>query len=121
MGSTLSPVVATLFMEQFKSLAIETVMDKPTIWWIYVDDTFVVWTHGRNKLNRFNKHLNGVHLNIQFTMEVEHNGVLPYLDVRVNRDQASVTVSVFRKSKHTDRYLHNNSNNHPRQQNTSTQ
>ncbi|GJQ66633.1 hypothetical protein Trydic_g4603 [Trypoxylus dichotomus] len=64
MGSLLSPVVANLFMEQFESLAIETAVDKPTVWWRYVDDTFVVWPHGRDKLERFLEHLNGVHPNI---------------------------------------------------------
>ncbi|GJQ73972.1 hypothetical protein Trydic_g18902 [Trypoxylus dichotomus] len=86
MGSPLSPVVANLFMEQFESLAVETAADKPTVWWRYLDDTFVIWPHGRDKLDRFLEHLNGVYPNIQLTMELEHNGELPFLDVRVNRD-----------------------------------
>ncbi|GJQ76404.1 hypothetical protein Trydic_g2120 [Trypoxylus dichotomus] len=92
MGSPLSPVAANLFMEHFESLTIETAADKPTltnrptVWWRYVDGMFVVWPHGRDKLDWFLKHLNGVHPSIQFTMELEHNGVLPFLDVLVNRD-----------------------------------
>ncbi|GJQ86498.1 hypothetical protein Trydic_g10400 [Trypoxylus dichotomus] len=104
-------------MEQFESLDIETTADKPTIWWRYVDDMFVVWSHERDKLDRFPNHLNGVHPNIQFTMELEHNEVLPFLGVRVNRDQASAITSVFRKLTQSDRYLHSNSNHHPRQKN----
>ncbi|GJQ80596.1 hypothetical protein Trydic_g19999 [Trypoxylus dichotomus] len=42
MGNPVSPVIANLFMEQFESLAIETAVDKPTIRWRYVDDTFIV-------------------------------------------------------------------------------
>ncbi|GJQ70297.1 hypothetical protein Trydic_g22735 [Trypoxylus dichotomus] len=42
MRSPLSLVLANLFMEHFESLAIETEVDKPTIWWRNVDDTFVV-------------------------------------------------------------------------------
>ncbi|GJQ74561.1 hypothetical protein Trydic_g21422 [Trypoxylus dichotomus] len=118
MGCPLSPVVANLFMEQFESLAIETAVDKPTVWWRYVDDTFVIWPHGRDKLDRFLEHLNGVHPNIQFAMELGHNDELPFLDVRINRDQARTTTSVFRKPTHTDRYLQNQSNHHPDQKNT---
>ncbi|GJQ67015.1 hypothetical protein Trydic_g7996 [Trypoxylus dichotomus] len=118
MGSSLSSVAANLFMKRFESLAIETAVDKPTVWRRYVNDTFVVWPHGRDKLDRFFKHLNGIHPNIQLPMEVEHNGVLPFLDVFVKNDLASATTSVFRKPTHTDRYLHNNSNQHPRQKNT---
>ncbi|GJQ82611.1 hypothetical protein Trydic_g19635 [Trypoxylus dichotomus] len=110
MGSPLSPVVANLFMEQFESLAIETAVDKHTVWWRYVDDTFVVWPHGRYKLGRFLEHLNGVHPNIQFTMEPEDNGF--------NRDRARATTGVFRTPTHTDSYLHNQSNHHPGQKNT---
>ncbi|GJQ86424.1 hypothetical protein Trydic_g10332 [Trypoxylus dichotomus] len=33
MGSPLSPVVANLFMEQFEGLAIETAVNKSTVWW----------------------------------------------------------------------------------------
>ncbi|GJQ75347.1 hypothetical protein Trydic_g23526 [Trypoxylus dichotomus] len=42
MGSLLSPAVANLFMGRFESLAIETAVDKPTVRWRYVNDTFVV-------------------------------------------------------------------------------
>ncbi|GJQ88825.1 hypothetical protein Trydic_g14814 [Trypoxylus dichotomus] len=83
MGRPLSLVVANLFMERFKNLAIETAVDKPTVWWKYVDDTLVVWPHGRDKLDRFLKHLNGARSNIQFIMQVEYNGVLHFLDVLV--------------------------------------
>ncbi|GJQ82924.1 hypothetical protein Trydic_g5927 [Trypoxylus dichotomus] len=36
-GNPLSPVVANLLMEQFESLAIETAVDKPAIWWRHVE------------------------------------------------------------------------------------
>jgi hypothetical protein len=36
-------------------------------------------------LQEFLKHLNGIHKNIKFTMEVEKNGVFPFLDVQVTK------------------------------------
>jgi hypothetical protein len=36
-------------------------------------------------LQEFLKHLNGIHKNIKFTMEIEKNGVLPFLDVLVTK------------------------------------
>nr|XP_060615668.1 uncharacterized protein LOC132765391 [Anolis sagrei ordinatus] len=116
MGSPLSPVIANFYMEHFEEQALETATKKPTIWFRYVDDTFTIWSHGEEELNRFLDHLNSIHPNIQFTMEKENEGRLPFLDVLVIRkpDQ-QLGHTVYRKPTHTDRYLHKNSNHHPSQ------
>ena len=58
-------------------------------------------------------HLNGVRPEIQFTMESEKDGIkLPFLDCNVTRQEnGELTVSVYRKGTHTDRYLNFNSHN----------
>jgi hypothetical protein len=85
MGSSLSLVFSNIFMEHFEKLALETAVFKPAIWLRYVDDTFVVWPHGPSRLQEFLRHLNSVRPTIQFTMEVETNNNLPFLDVLVTR------------------------------------
>ena len=40
------------------------------------------WT---GNVTRISKHLNGIHKNIIFTMEIDTNGVLPFLDVLVTK------------------------------------
>jgi hypothetical protein len=115
MVSLLAPVMAYFYMEHFEQQAISSAKRKPTQWYRYVDDTFVVWPHGRNKLHGF-LHLNNIHPNIKFTMEVEQNGSLPFLDVLVSRrPDGSLGHSVYRKSTHTDLYLHAKSEHHPAQ------
>jgi len=42
MGSSLSPVIANFYMENFESRAIQQATYKPTCWYRYVDDTFVI-------------------------------------------------------------------------------
>jgi hypothetical protein len=69
MGSPLSPVIANFFMEDFERKAIEQATHKPVCWFKHVDDTFVIWPHGQEKLIEFLNHLNGLHNKIQFTME----------------------------------------------------
>jgi hypothetical protein len=62
MGSSLSPVIANFFMEDFEKNAIEQTTHKPVCWFRYVDGTFVIWPHGQEKLEDFLNHLNGLHL-----------------------------------------------------------
>ena len=114
MGSPLSPVVANIFMEEFENEALQEAGSKPRLWLRYVDDTFVIWSQGRDQLEDFLSFLNGRHGNIQFTMEEETDGSIPFLDVLVKKNKGRLSTSVYRKPTHTDRYLHFSSHHHPR-------
>ena len=111
------PVIADIYMEYFKDMAIETSKYKPSLWLRYVDDTFVIWKHGKVRLDEFLSHLNSCRDSISFTMDFEVDGSTPFLDVRVTRKGNRLQTSVYRKPAHTDRYLNftsNHANHHPR-------
>ncbi|XP_054260153.1 uncharacterized protein LOC128984810 [Macrosteles quadrilineatus] len=110
MGSPLSPIFANIFMEEFEQKALASARLKPRIWWRYVDDTFVVFPHGDDKLNEFLEHLNRVSSSIKLTMEVESQNKLPFLDVCVEKHLNSLRSSVYRKKTHTGQYLNFQSN-----------
>ena len=113
MGSPLSPVVVGLFMEDFEQTALVTADREPKLWFRYVNDTLIVWPHRRTQLATFMDHLNGLCYKIQFTMEIEEENQLPFLDVLVKRNKNTLTTSVFCKKTHTNRYLHFRSHHHP--------
>ena len=114
MGSPLSAVIANFFKEDFEKKAIEQVTHKPLCWFRYVVDTFVIWPHGQEKLTEFLNHLNRLHNKIQFTMEKEEEGHLPFLDIDIYRKMdGSLGHKVYRKPTHTNLYLHQNSHHHP--------
>lgn len=116
MGSPLSPVVANIFMMKFEREALASAPLKPTLWLRYVDDTFVIWPHGRTELGKFLAHLNQQNNKIQFTMEIEKNGCIPFLDVLLKkRDDGKFAHTVYRKTTHTNRYLNAGSHHHPSQ------
>lgn len=58
---------------------------KPKIWFRYVNDTFIIWPHSRNKLSSFLAHLNNQDPDIKFIMESEQNWSLLFLDVLISR------------------------------------
>jgi hypothetical protein len=50
----ISPVIADFFMEEFEEKALNQATLKPTCWYRYVDDTFVIWPHGKASLTSWN-------------------------------------------------------------------
>ena len=57
MGSPFSPIVANLFMENLEEEAIRSAPLQPKLWRRYVNDTFIIWPHGEEELQRFHQHL----------------------------------------------------------------
>lgn len=112
-GSRLSPIILNLFMETLEGKALSTATLQPKIWLHSVDNTFVIWPHGQMALGEFHSHLNSQNTDIQFTMEEESEGELPFLDMLVKRDGSKVITKVYRKPTYADGYIHF-SHHHPR-------
>ena len=116
MGSPLSPVIANFYMEDFEEKALSSAPLRPKCFFRYVDDTFIIWPHGPDQLKHFLDHMNSQHPNILFTMEVEKNGRLPFLDILIyRRENGRLGHSVYRKPTHTDLYLNGRSHHPPSQ------
>ena len=104
MGSPVSAVIANLYMEEFEERAIATATYKPKIWKRYMDDTFTIL--GKDYVDSFLQHLNSQQPTIRFTMEIEKDNTIPFLDTSVSRDSDGLlTTSGYRKPTHTDQYL----------------
>ncbi len=56
-------------MEDWESKWVYTYPLAPIIWHRYIDDVFMIWTHGLVELKMFIEHLNSVHPTIKFTAE----------------------------------------------------
>jgi hypothetical protein len=101
-------------MEDYEKAALESASLKLRCWFRYVDDTSVIWQHGPDKLKDFLHHLNSIHQSIQFTMETESEGHLPFLDLNIyRRPDGSLGHKVYRKPTHTNLYLNAKFNHHP--------
>ena len=60
----------------------------------------------RTDLENFSYHINNMHQNIKSTMEEESNGELAFLDTKLKRNNGKIPALVYRKTTHTDQYLH---------------
>ena len=76
--------------------------------------TLVIWRHGIDEPRKFLSHINSLRESIKFTMEIEADNRIPFLDVMVYRKENQIITSIYRKPTHTDRYLNFKSNHHPR-------
>ena len=105
MGSPLSPVLASIFMEEFEVCMLRRSPVEIHLWKRYVDDTLVVVERGKEE--QLLGHLNSVHRAIEFTVEKEKDGSICFLDVEIHRqlETGGVRTCVFRKPTATDRYL----------------
>ena len=98
MGSPLGPALANAFLCHHEELWLEEcpLAFAPVFYARYVDDIFVL-LRSVDHVTRLATYLSSKHPNINFTFEIERDGVLPFLDVNVYRDSACFTTTVHRK------------------------
>ena len=89
-------------MEVIEELAISTSSVPPKVWKRYLDDSFVIIK--KNAVS-FHNTLNAFDPKISFTIELENNGQIAFLDTLVSRRNGVSVIDVYRKPTHTDRYL----------------
>ena len=76
MGFPVSVVVAEIVMQNIEEQALATYTRTIPLWLRYVDDTFTV-VH-KDGIDDFREHLNRHNADIQFTKEIEENGMIPF-------------------------------------------
>ncbi|KAJ8909397.1 hypothetical protein NQ315_011669, partial [Exocentrus adspersus] len=74
-----------------------------------------IWPHGQDSLTQFLNFLNNIEPTIKFTLELEENNKLPFLDVMVSKnvqETSNFQTNVYRKKTSINRYLNFDSNHH---------
>ena len=98
MGLPLGPTFANVFMSYHENNWLDNCSDeiKPIFYKRYMDDCFLIFRK-KDQAIPFLNYLNAQHPNINFTMECEHNNIISFLDVRLERIDCGVETGVFRK------------------------
>ena len=103
MGSPLSPVLVNIYMEYFEEMTLGYTSLKSSMWFRYVDDTFILWPH-QEDVQILLHHLNSIRPSIHFTREKEQDNKLSFLDVLLTRTEQGFRSSVYRKPTFTGQY-----------------
>ena len=85
------------------AMAIQTTPTKPKTWKRFADDSFSIIK--KTAISTFHNTLKNIDPNISFTMELEQNNQISFLDTLITRQGNNLEVDVYRKPTHTNRYL----------------
>ena len=117
MGTRCAPNYAIIFMAELEENFLQSVQLKPRLWKRFIDDIFIIWSHGEDKLKEFLDQLNEFHTSIKFTEEHSTFGI-PFLDTFTYIEDNILKTRVYHKPTDNKQYLHCTSC-HPLQQKNS--
>lgn len=81
MGTPIAPTLANIFMSDVEEF-LETQVFKPLVYKRYIDDIFMIWTHGQQKLDTFYANYNAFHPNVKFDITSSATEI-DYLDLTI--------------------------------------
>jgi hypothetical protein len=107
MGSSLSPKLASFFMLHLEN-KVKRQKWFPRVYIRYVDDIFAVVK--KNDVEKIRENLSSQFDSINFTVEMEDNNQIPFLDILVKREEENLSFSIYRKPTSTQLFIQNESN-----------
>nr|XP_039263152.1 uncharacterized protein LOC120339139 [Styela clava] len=104
MGTKMAPKYANIFMADLESEILETAKIRPQYYYRYIDDCFLIWTHGETELISFINHANSIHPSIKFTFEYSTENIT-FLDVKVHIMDNKLETEIYTKDTDSHQYL----------------
>ena len=111
MGNPLSPILSNLYMEFFESRILSNILPRGVTWLRYVDDILCLWPTNYD-IDEFLVNINDLVPSIKFTLEIERDCTIPFLDVNIHRVDRRFKFSIYRKPTNVLSYVHFYSSQH---------
>jgi hypothetical protein len=110
MGSPLSGILSEIYLNDIENNLIlsdnNPSHEKILFYFRYVDDTLVLFDGNARQLQILNKYLNGLAPKLKFTLEIESNHKINFLDITIQKQDNKFKYSVYRKPTTTDQTIH---------------
>ena len=94
MGTEMALSYANLFMAHLEKKILESVDLKPNVWWRFIDDIFLLWSHGEDHLKESVELINNTHPTIKFIAEWSYRSVT-FLAVNVTLNEGRIPLLPF--------------------------
>lgn len=116
MGSPLSGTLANIYLNNFENNHIlnnQNRFYKNIIYWHrYVDDVLLLFNGTDRQIHLLKNYINSIHPKIQFTLEMEQNSNINFLDLNIKNLNQKHVFKIYRKPTQTDQTIDIRSN-HP--------
>lgn len=106
MGAPISPILANLVMDYVTRKLLEQIDFAIPFIFLYVDDSLLALP--KDKVNEVLSILNEINHSLEFTVEVETEGKLPFLDVLVVNSEQNLIFDLYKKPTSSNRILNYN-------------
>ena len=104
MGNVTAPSLANLFMGFLEQNLLSKCAKKPLVWFRYIDDIFLIWTHSEDELDDFFKFCNTYNPDIKFDPTPPGKSI-PFLDVNVITENGKLVFNLYTKPTDSHLYL----------------
>ncbi|CAM5072920.1 unnamed protein product [Natator depressus] len=101
MGTRMAPQHANIFMADLEQSFLSSHPLMPLLYLRYVDDIFIIWTHGKEVLEEFHHDFNNFHPTINLSLD-QSTQEIHFLDTTVLISDGHINTTLYRKP--TDRY-----------------
>ena len=102
-GTKTAPPYACIFMSNLETKFLEGQHLQPLVWLRYIDDIFLIWTHGEESLKKFLEDLNDFNKYIKFTYEYSAKNIT---FLKVGLKDGKITTDLHVKPTDRHQYLH---------------
>lgn len=113
MGSPLSGLLSDIFLNNLEKTILTPNNPNILLWRRYVDDILIIWNNKNiDSIHSFHSTINKLHKNINFTIELENDKKLNFLDLTLINNANQITFNIYRKPTQTDTVIPKNSYHH---------